>query len=1290
MNSLKKRWTQGLMVLLLIFGSEVQGQIKGKSWSSTTEFNWEHTGCTNNNNCDDTDPNTNDECLGSYCENSNITPSSFPMPSTGGHVTMNNGSFWIYGNTPTGANHLRQYRFGTWTDFPSLTNVKNIALSNIGLTCIRPFNVSVVNYQTNAITSFPFTNTPIDVIEYYLGALVSTTTGVQRLNMATSVWTNFYSGALSSSNRFVKTQGSVNGETWIQDQDRLLQYDGSWTVHNSTNSPLLSGTNIHYSVAINGELWVVYSGNNLVLRYDGTAWSSYNLGPNPNMGFVEAMLIGSHIVIGGGNVQYNFDGTSWNSSVVPFTFLKKPYQDNTGVGSMNSLWVNNSNGLKAYDFPGFNEIASLDFLDSSDSCFIAVNNEYVVVSNEPGFLPTGYDSQIHQVRFGHNASEDDYFSAAVNSSLNGNLLTNDFIDFAAPTNIFFGTPSSNGTIQTGANIGEFIYTPPLNFEGIDTIRYELDNGIDLDTVYLYINVSEVIIASDDTAQVGIGMTNTIDVLTNDNYTSQSVDLSVITPPLHGSQLSYWNSIRYTPTSGYLGLDSLQYQICTNPSGVQCDTAWLYIAVDQPFIFCENDTISVGINSFAWLIYILDNDSTNISNLSLGSVGTIQTPHGGLDIAASGGGYPTYHPDPFYSGIDSFQYTAYINATIRDTAWVYVNVLLDSLQAENDTLTSPVDTPISGNVLSNDYYLPMTSALAVNLLTSANHGGVSNFANGAFTYFPNSNFMGVDSFEYSICWDDSSAFCSTAWVYLNVDSSFIQANDDYLIVGMNKTLPIFTINNDITNVSSTSVAVNSLAMPLNGNVIQSGFEYVPNLNYLGLDSFQYYRYGSTPLISDTAWVYIEVIPDTLLAVNDTFSVLPNLSFSDTIINNDIFIPPSLIMYTYSLAPPANGNLSLNTRGVLTYTSNLNFFGIDSFEYALCEDSAATICDTAWVYLDVSATDSVWPGDVNLDGVVNVWDVLPIGVGFNSTGPLRPNASTNWFAQACADWNNDFANSINYKHADCDGNGEVDSLDVDVVNLNYGFVHSKGPGPKSGAGIPLYFDFNPNTYLNGSTVTGTINLGTVDTPAIDFYGIAFSLNYDNTIVDTNSVVIDFTNSWITPSANRINLDKDFWLQSKVDLATSKTDQTNSTGFGPIGTIEFNIQENLAGKTDDEFHKDLVLSFSEILAIDVDMNELDINAKNDTIDAYEIIDGIRETASTMQVKVYPNPTNGLLHILSDQYIEKLQIVNTLGQTVFKLDDPHSMQVDLDLHDLDHGIYFIILENEYKQYSRQRFIKR
>ncbi|MBA3339092.1 MAG: Ig-like domain-containing protein [Geodermatophilaceae bacterium] len=94
-------------------------------------------------------------------------------------------------------------------------------------------------------------------------------------------------------------------------------------------------------------------------------------------------------------------------------------------------------------------------------------------------------------------------------------------------------------------------------------------------------------------------------------------------------------------------------------------------------------------------------------------------------------------------------------------------------AVNDTSTTKVGTPVSGNVLVNDCDQTNTTPaspqnVAASLATSPAHGKADVAADGTAVYTPNSHFTGTDSFTYTITTIDAGApRTSTATVTVTV-------------------------------------------------------------------------------------------------------------------------------------------------------------------------------------------------------------------------------------------------------------------------------------------------------------------------------------------------------------------------------------------------------------------------------------------------------------------------------------------------------------------------------------------
>jgi len=168
------------------------------------------------------------------------------------------------------------------------------------------------------------------------------------------------------------------------------------------------------------------------------------------------------------------------------------------------------------------------------------------------------------------------------------------------------------------------------------------------------------------------------------------------------------------------------------------------------------------------IDIYDNDS------DLPDEGTLTTtdPTNGTVIVDNNGtpndpsdDIVTYVPNPDYNGTDTFDYTVCNIFGDCSTATVTIDVL-PIVDAVDDFVATPEETPIDIDILGNDNDLPPTGTLTTTSPSDGtiviNDNGTPNIpSDDTVTYTPNPDFVGVDTFDYTIC--DTAGNCSTATV-----------------------------------------------------------------------------------------------------------------------------------------------------------------------------------------------------------------------------------------------------------------------------------------------------------------------------------------------------------------------------------------------------------------------------------------------------------------------------------------------------------------------------------------------
>ena len=126
---------------------------------------------------------------------------------------------------------------------------------------------------------------------------------------------------------------------------------------------------------------------------------------------------------------------------------------------------------------------------------------------------------------------------------------------------------------------------------------------------------------------------------------------------------------------------------------------------------------------------------------------------------------------------------------------------------------------------------------------------------------------------------------------------------------------------------------------------------------------------------------------------------------------------------------------------TYTYPIN--GI----FQVCLTSTGSSCGTVTSCVAIQVCpDCVWPGDANGDLIVNNLDLLYIGLAYDQVGPQRVNPSDISFSpkpqgdfQVSFPDQAMFLTGLNYKHADCFGDGEINDIDISVLNTNFNKVY-----------------------------------------------------------------------------------------------------------------------------------------------------------------------------------------------------------------------------------------------------------
>ncbi len=358
------------------------------------------------------------------------------------------------------------------------------------------------------------------------------------------------------------------------------------------------------------------------------------------------------------------------------------------------------------------------------------------------------------------------------------------------------------------------------------------------------------------------------VLTNDSDPeNQPLTVSLITDVNNGNlTLNSDGSFTFIPTPNYYGSDNFIYEVCDNFSPALCATELVNIIInsvnDAPVTTTD---LYNGIEDNQITGNVLINDS-DIEGNALNST-LFSSPTFGTVTLLVAGSF-TYTPNSNYFGTDAFVYEVCDDGTPSICLTEIVNIIISPVNdppiTALDSFTVNEDNTLSDNVLTNDQEVE-NQLITSSLVSNVSDGNLSLNPDGSFIYLPNSNYYGVDSFNYESCDDDSPPMCALETVLIDVQpindlpivrSDTLETDEGVQVSGNAST-------NDY-DVETSPMSYTLLSFTQNGSILfnfDGSFYYTPFVGFSGIDSFQYKACDNgSPNYCDTATVYLEVIKD----------------------------------------------------------------------------------------------------------------------------------------------------------------------------------------------------------------------------------------------------------------------------------------------------------------------------------------------------------------------------------------------------------------------------------------------
>ena len=434
----------------------------------------------------------------------------------------------------------------------------------------------------------------------------------------------------------------------------------------------------------------------------------------------------------------------------------------------------------------------------------------------------------------------------------------------------------------------------------------------------------------------------------------------------GAGLTYSiNGSTYTNTTGiFTGVAAGTYSVTAKSSG-GCVSGATSVAVDpQPEVPVVTSAILT---------------SPTQASCPLGNDGIITVNATGLSLEYSKDSGQTWQASNVFTGLSAGSYKVLVRSTLSNCA-VQSNpsvLTIAPFNCKPDAVDEFVivqrNSFINIAVLLNDTDDHGLNPSSIMLIKNGSKGvGTAITASGQINYVPDLTKFGFDTLKYVICDNGMPILCDTATVYIDIVNTII--NQAPVLVRDSVTIPqdtsavtIGILNNDYDpdgGLRNSTLAISK--QPLNGTVsvnTTSGVAiYTPNPSFHGLDSFRYFVCDNAlpTAACDSQTVMVRVVPvnHPPIAVNDTVSTPEDTPLTGTVATNDsdTDVPAQTLSFTKIDNTSAHGGAwTLSPTGGFQYTPPTNFNGKDSMQYQVCDNGAPVRCDTAWLFVNVTAAN-----------------------------------------------------------------------------------------------------------------------------------------------------------------------------------------------------------------------------------------------------------------------------------------------------------------------------------------------
>ncbi|HCD1284590.1 TPA: tandem-95 repeat protein, partial [Vibrio parahaemolyticus] len=435
----------------------------------------------------------------------------------------------------------------------------------------------------------------------------------------------------------------------------------------------------------------------------------------------------------------------------------------------------------------------------------------------------------------------------------------------------------------------------------------------------------------------------------------------------------------TPTADWNGSETLTFT-ATDPSNESISQTVNFTVA--PVVDIKADSTNV-VEDTPTIINVLGNDTFESTDKVV-SLDAENGPKNGT-VIVNNDGTVAYTPDDNYVGEDTFTYIV-TSGGVSESTTVSVDVTPenDAPVAKDDTAITDEDTPVTIDVLPNDTDVD-GDKLSIESASVPKEQGTVEVVNGKLVFTPAENFNGDAEITYTVT-DGALTDQATVKVTVNAvnDTPVVESNvaDQTLAEDFTPyTIDLNTVFSDVDNVDG------ELKFSVSGNsniqvAIVNGIATItPTADWNGSETLTFTATDPSgesvsQTVDFTVTPVADIVADKATVVEDTPTIIK-------VLGNDTFEGDGKVVALDTNNGPANGTVSVNPDGSVTYTPNDNYVGKDTFTYVVTSggvsesttvnvdvtpvnDAPVAKDDTAITDEDTPVTIDVLPNDTDIDG------------------------------------------------------------------------------------------------------------------------------------------------------------------------------------------------------------------------------------------------------------------------------------------------------------------------------------